>query len=322
MNLLISCAGRQVSLLKAFMETLEGDGEVVACDINPHAAALSIVKHAISLPYAHPDYISNQLEICRQFSVDVMLSLNLKELACLEACRMAFEAIGVKLIGAPMESIRIATDKLATAQACEQWGVNCPKTWPLWEVFENEERTFPLMIKPRFGQGGQGIFRVDNDISLRRAFAGFKKAQLLDYIAQEFIEGQEYGIDVINNLHGEYAGHLSRRKLAMRCGETDIAQTISPEPFGRIAKILAEHMSHHGIMDVDLIGCGENFYVLDLNLRFGGGYAFSHLAGANVPAAILAWAQDREVEHRWLVARNGVTGARFSSIGTIGGDDM
>ena len=40
-------------------------------------------------------------------------------------------------------------------------------------------------------------------------------------------------------------------------------------------------MRHIGNVDCDLILKNNQFYVIDINPRFGGGYAFTHLAGKN-----------------------------------------
>lgn len=45
-------------------------------------------------------------------------------------------------------------------------------------------------------------------------------------IILEKLEGQEYGLDVINDLSKVYQGTIVKKKLAMRAGETDCAQIV------------------------------------------------------------------------------------------------
>lgn len=47
-------------------------------------------------------------------------------------------------------------------------------------------------------------------------------------------------------------------------------------------------------------------YVIDINPRFGGGYPFSHLAGARIPNAYVAWAAGLPVADDWLCSEAGV----------------
>lgn len=307
--------------MKAFMDALGDCGKVISCDINPHAAALSTTHYrATSLPTTHPGHIERILNICRRFCVGLLMTLNVDELACIESCRSEFESIGVGVIGAPLESIQVARDKLATMRLCEKLGLGFPHTWTLQELCAQTHSEFPLIIKPRFGQASQGIAKLENRKELNAALSYFRDKKSSAYIIQKMLDGQEYGLDIINDLQGRYRDVLARRKLAMRGGETDIAETISSEQFEEVARSLGGHLRHQGIMDVDLMGHDGHMYVLDLNMRFGGGYAFSHLAGANVPAALMNWAQGKEADPLWLKACEGTIGARSSVIDPINVD--
>ena len=41
-------------------------------------------------------------------------------------------------------------------------------------------------------------------------------------------------------------------------------------------------------------------YILEMNARFGGGYPFSHMAGVNLPKAIIHWLNDEELLKNYL----------------------
>ena len=83
----------------------------------------------------------------------------------------------------------------------------------------------------------------------------------------------------------------------MRAGETDIAEVVVADArFESLARSLAELSQHPGCMDVDVFDVDGELMVLEMNARFGGGYPFSHSAGADMPRALVSWLHGEEPE--------------------------
>src|SRR5262249_21003090 len=122
------------------------------------------------------------------------------------------------------------------------------------------------------------------------------------YVIQPWLPGEEYGMDVVNDLDGRHACTLGRRKLAMRVGNTDRAVTVAEPKLEQLGEQIGRRLGHIGCLDCDVMATGADYQVLDLNPRFGGGYPFSHLAGANLPAALIAWARGEIPDPGWLLA--------------------
>jgi carbamoyl-phosphate synthase large subunit len=110
-------------------------------------------------------------------------------------------------------------------------------------------------------------------------------------ILQEKIDGEEYGVDILNDFDGNYYGAFAKKKLAMRAGETDKALSVIDSRFSEIAEKIGKATQHVGNMDCDFFEKDGKIYFLEMNPRFGGGYPFSHAAGVNVPAMYLDWLQ-------------------------------
>ena len=133
-------------------------------------------------------------------------------------------------------------------------------------------------------------------------------------LIQEFIVGDEYGLDIVNDLSGRYVTTFVKQKLGMRAGETDSAVTVASEPLQGLGEQLGRTLGHIGNLDCDVFLADGGAWVIELNPRFGGGYPFSHVAGANLPAALLAWARGEAPDPLWLRSDVGVMSSKFSRL--------
>ena len=171
--------------------------------------------------------------------------------------------------------------------------------------------------------GSLEIFTADNEKELMIFYKKIKRNILKSYlkyeaqqdmdksvIIQEKIIGQEYGCDVINDLNGNYQSTVIRKKIAMRAGETDAAEIVENEYILKMTRKLAENTKHIANLDIDILEKEGNFYLLEMNARFGGGYPFSHIAGVNLPYAIVRWALGLSVGKNLLSAQVGVQGQK------------
>jgi len=313
MNILFTCAGRRTYLLKYFKENLSEGDKVVATDMQLSAPALQVADVKIQVPAVYDlKYIDITLDICKERKIDTLLSLNDLELPILAENKARFEALGVKVIVSDLSVIDICFDKYKTSLWVESLGLNAPKTYVRLEDVKKAlaagELSFPLFMKPRWGSGSIGLETIDDmeelDIYYHLLMKKIKKTILAtasvgdEYIIiQEKLTGNEYGLDIMNDLEGKNVGVSVKQKLAMRAGETDKAVTVDIPEVYEMGRMIGENLRHIGNLDVDIMQRANGDYcVLELNPRFGGGYPFSYEAGVNMPKAIIQWVKGEKVD--------------------------
>ena len=255
-----------------------------------------------------------------------MLSLFDIDLLVLARNKQKFAQIGTKVIVSEPEIIEICNDKWKTYEFLKNNGFNVPKTYlslqQVLRAIDKGEVGYPIIVKPRFGCGSIAVSVAEDEMALlyhfRRNTRTISKSYLKyesaavstddQILYQECLKGQEYGADIINNLNSEPCNAIVKKKIAMRAGETDIAETVNEPIIKAECERLGVLTKHIGNMDCDVFLVDGKPYILEMNARFGGGYPFSHMAGCNLPKAIVDWCLGKEVDDATLTAKEGVKG--------------
>lgn len=324
MNFLFTSVGRRSYLVKYFKEALGSNGKIHVANSSAISPAFQAADYSVVTPLIYSDtYIPFLLEYCKCNRIDVLISLFDIDLPILSANKEKFKKIGTKVIVSDPEVIDICNDKWKTFQFLSAHGFRVPHTYlsleSAFDALDKKEIAYPVFIKPRWGMGSISVCEAENDEELTVLYKKAKRdigKTYLKYesavnqeesvLIQEKLDGQEYGLDVINDLKGNYVNTSVKKKIAMRSGETDCAVTVNDSNLQELGRRLGLLMKHCANMDVDVFRVGSEYYILEMNARFGGGYPFSHVAGVNLPAAIISWVQGQATDIKLLTPRAGV----------------
>lgn len=313
MNILITSVGRRSYMIDYFKESLQNIGKVYVAN-SEMTYAMALADGHVITPNIHDNlYIDFLLEYAKSNNITAIMSLFDIDLPVLAKNNDLFKKEGIKLIVSDSQVIEMCNDKWLTYRFLIDNEVGTPISFIDIEscllALKENVVTFPLIIKPRWGMGSIGIFEAENEEELVVLYKKTKRIiertylkyeSQLDFnncvIIQEKILGKEYGLDIFNNLDGEYICAVPKQKVAMRAGETDIAKIISNPELEKLARELSTKVKHIGNLDVDCFLTNDKIFVLEMNARFGGQYPFSHLAGVNFPKIIIDLLLDKEVD--------------------------
>lgn len=331
MNILLTSAGRRSYLVEYFKEALAGEGKVHASN-SEWSTALEVADEGVVTPIIYDkNYISFILDYCKKNNIEALISLFDIDLPILAQAKELFQKEDIRLIVSDYEVTQICNDKWRTYQFLLQNQLNTPKSFIKLQEAENSLSEnliqFPLIVKPRWGMGSISIFKAENEEELRVFYKKVKRELMENYlkyesqidsentvIIQEFLNGQEYGLDIINDLEKKYVTTFVKKKIAMRSGETDGAITVQSDIIEKTGKKIANSLGHIANLDTDCFMIAGKPYILEMNCRFGGGYPFSHLAGANLPKAIINWISQNDAENELSRYKYGFEGMKAITI--------
>ncbi|WP_032121984.1 ATP-grasp domain-containing protein [Clostridium amazonitimonense] len=293
-NILILDIGTRNKLVTYFKKELEGIGKVVVADCNKLAPALyDADKYYIVPSCVEKNYIPKIKEICIEEEISLIIPLLEEDLLVIAKNKKEFEEMGVKCLISDYDTVEMCFDKYSMFEYLHNNGLKTQLTYRDIRSFindkENKKIKFPVFIKPNRGCGSNGINIVKDLETLEFVF---KKGN--DFLIQELMIGREIGVDVyVDLISKKVISIFAKEKIRMVGGETDKSISFKDEKLFSLIKEFVEKVGLVGTLDIDVFEVKGNYYISEVNPRFGGGYLHAYACGVNFPKYIVKNMMDK-----------------------------
>jgi carbamoylphosphate synthase large subunit len=284
LNLLFLAPHWRVSLLRSFIrakDRLGISGKLVGADSDPFAPSLKVVDVQYPLPlFEDATCKKTLLDICQRESIHTILPLTNKAVEFLDRHRHEFKQETILAYLQDAETIEICHDKLKLSYFFKAREIPSPVTGEVGSFYSSSE--FPLIAKPRRGEGGKDNFKIENQRDLE-----FYAEKYPDHIMQNYIEGQEYTVDWFSDQSGKPLLIVPRERLAVQGGEVMVSRIcMDPEIIEAVRQVglqlkLKGPANLQGIRPPN----GQLLFT-DINLRFGSGAGHTIAAGGDMVGGV------------------------------------
>lgn len=282
-NILFCSCGRRAQLFKFLKDSLGDSCQIIATDNSSIAPALYEADKRYVVPRIDdPSYIGRILEICKENDVKAITTLIDPEIEILAKNRDLFLKEGILPLCPSKETAAYCFDKYAMFEHLKRNKINTVLTYDTMEHFmegyQHGEIAFPVFIKPRTGSGSVGIHKVDSLEELKK----FMDEGAFDYIIQEFMQGGDCDADVyIDCISHEPVAIFSKRKLETKIGGASKTISFKDEKLFAFVKEVCKVLELNGPVDMDLWYKDGEYYLSEINPRFGGAYLHAYGAGVD-----------------------------------------
>lgn len=281
-NILILSVGTRNKLVQYLKKTFGDKGTVIAADCSDIAPAIyDADKYYIIPRMTEPGYLDVVLNICRNDNVSGVLSLIDPELSFLAEHEKDFKAIGTTVIGSPYDLCEMSLDKYQMYRWLVKHDYKCARSYMDKKEFyadvDSGKIRYPVFVKPARGSASIAISKVYNRETLDLLFVHDDGLMI-----QEFLDGQEIGADVyIDLISSEVVSIFTKKKLKMRAGETDKAVSFKDKKLFELIERFVKEAGYRGQIDIDIFDINGEYYISEVNPRFGGGYPHAYECGCD-----------------------------------------
>ena len=285
-NILITSAGKRVTLTLKFRETLRRfypQAKVFTTDLNPSMApACHVSDGFVQVPrVTDPSYIDELITVCRAREVGVLIPTIDTELAVLSSNKARFRSEGVEVMVPDPEFVRLCRDKRNTSGFFQSHDIRVPRPVDI------HNPAFPIFAKPYDGSLSKDLHVIRSPLELTPDIVGNPKLIFMEYIDK--LQYTEYTVDMYYGRDNRLKSVVPRERVEVRAGEINKGFTRK----NCLVSFLRDRLDPlEGVIgciclqlffrpdDRDVVG-------IEVNPRFGGGYPLSYCAGANFAEFII-----------------------------------
>ena len=266
------------SIVKALQKT---EYNPVGINSEVLGAGLYVTKRSyIGLNATDPRFVDRLIQICSKEKCTVLFPGLDAELAPLSSGAEKLKNSKIIPIVSDPDVIGICGDKLKTCEFLKKNNFPYPKTYRLSQY--DGELGFPVILKPqKGGHRSIGTYKVCSNEQFETLT---KNIDLNNYVAQEYIDGDEYTCGTVT-LEKQCIGPIIMKR-ELRDGDTVKAFVVKNDELTSFLKRVINVLKPFGACNLQLRLRENTPYIFELNARCSGTTASRALAGFNEPKMI------------------------------------
>ena len=192
------------------------------------------------------------------------------EVCLLANHRDVFLQHGLQVFHSPVSTLEIITDKRKMAVHFRAVDIPVPRTVVVEQTDQLDGDK--VVFKPRQGRGSVGVKIVKKEEWQTTALT----LNTADYIAQEYLPGKEYTVDILCDMRGNLLNTVSRERLMTDSGVSVVGRTVRLKQLLELTARITDNLPFYGGNCLQFIlGRDDQYYLTDINPRFGGGAILS-----------------------------------------------
>ncbi len=280
MKILITSIGTATAI--NLFKLLHEKHRIVGTDIYPlgYTAGSMMVDDFVQVPlYSSTSYLETLNMAIDEYQIDLLIPAHDYEV---QKISKNIDKIHARVIVPSVVTINELSDKFVSAKRINELSIPVAD-----EICSNSNmKGIEKVIKrDKRGVGSKGIAVYDTcDIPSDLLKPSYDNEA---YMVQEFIEGDEYTVDVACNLKGEPYLIIPRCRKEVKAGVATKVEIVNDEQLIEYAKVVAEYYRIPGFSNIQFIKKDGAYYFVEYNYRFGGMSIASALASFNYVEAFV-----------------------------------
>lgn len=283
MKLLFCSVGRRAKLLQN-LKDFNPNAEILATDCSKYAPALYSADKAFLSPRINdPLYLSYIMNLCKENSVQAITTLIDPEIEVLSNNREKFISHGILPLCPSYETARLCFDKFEMFKFLTEKDINTVLTYDSLGSFKtalkNNKIDFPVFIKPRTGSASVGAEKIHDLTQLEARINSYDDNY---FIIQELMDGEDIDVDVyVDCISNNAVSAFSKKKIETKIGGASKTISFKDDALFDAIKNIVPHFKFYGPIDIDFFYKDGEYFLSEINPRFGGAYLHAYGAGVN-----------------------------------------
>ena len=259
-RILISAAGGPVAV--NVIKYLKEQGYfVIGMDSNSDVAAKFICDKFYSSPIISEPNKQKYINLLKSIEFDIFYPWLDEELKLISEKEFP-ESLKHKIIISPPSTINLCLDKILFHSYCTSKNILVP----------SKTDSVPAFIRHRYSRGSKGAQLIIH----KELLSAYRSTH--DILSTEFIDGDEFTIDVLTDNNGQFMFAVPRQRIISSnvslCGRVNMDDELI-----EYAKHIVQKFKFRGPINIQVIRSNKKIYMIEINPRISGTCILSIEAG-------------------------------------------